>query len=97
VIEIAVKLMIVAAIFQLSDGVQVVSLGVLRGIADVNIPTWITMFAYWVISLPLGYFLAFKLDMDAIGIWLGLLAGLTVSAVLLTIRFYHLIKKMTKK
>ncbi|MFN3489288.1 MAG: MATE family efflux transporter [Emticicia sp.] len=94
VIEIAMRLMIVAAIFQLSDGIQVVSLGILRGIADVNIPTWITMFAYWVISLPLGYFLAFNLEMDAIGIWFGLLAGLTVSAVLLTVRFYYLIKKM---
>lgn len=94
VVKIAMQLMIVAAIFQLSDGIQVVSLGVLRGIADVNIPTWITMFAYWAIALPLGYFLAFKMEMDAIGIWIGLLAGLTTSAILLTIRFYHLIKKM---
>lgn len=94
VIEIAMKLMLVAAVFQLSDGVQVVSLGVLRGITDVNIPTWITMFAYWGLSLPLGYLLAFTLEMDAIGIWFGLLAGLTASAVLLTIRFYYLIKKM---
>lgn len=94
VIEIAVKLMLVAAVFQLSDGVQVVSLGILRGITDVNIPTWITMFAYWGLSLPLGYLLAFTLEMDAIGIWFGLLAGLTASAVLLTIRFYYLIKKM---
>ncbi len=94
VIAIAMKLMLVAAVFQLSDGVQVVSLGILRGISDVNIPTWITMFAYWGLSLPLGYLLAFNLEMDAIGIWFGLLAGLTASAVLLTIRFYYLIKKM---
>ncbi len=94
VIAIAMKLMLVAAVFQLSDGVQVVSLGILRGITDVNIPTWITMFAYWGLSLPLGYLLAFNLNMDAIGIWFGLLAGLTASAVLLTIRFYYLIKKM---
>lgn len=94
VIVIAMRLMIVAAIFQLSDGIQVVSLGILRGISDVNIPTWITMFAYWGLSLPLGYLLAFNLEMDAIGIWFGLLAGLTASAVLLTVRFYYLIKKM---
>jgi len=94
VIAIAMRLMIVAAIFQLSDGIQVVSLGILRGISDVNIPTWITMFAYWFISLPLGYLLAFNLNMDAIGIWYGLLAGLTVSAVLLKARFNYLIKKM---
>ena len=94
VIRIAMQLMLVAAIFQLSDGIQVVSLGILRGISDINIPTWVTMFAYWGISLPLGYFLAFNLKMDAIGIWIGLLAGLTVSAILLTLRFYYLIKKM---
>jgi MATE family multidrug resistance protein len=94
VIVIAMRLMIVAAIFQLSDGIQVVSLGILRGISDVNIPTWITMFAYWVISLPLGYLLAFNFEMDAMGIWFGFLAGLTVSAVLLTARFYFFIKKI---
>ncbi len=94
VINIAIRLMLVAAVFQLSDGVQVVSLGILRGISDVNIPTWITMFAYWGLSLPLGYLLAFNFKMDAIGIWFGLLAGLTASAVLLTIRFYYLIKKL---
>ena len=94
VIEIAIRLMLVAAVFQLSDGVQVVSLGILRGISDVNIPTWITMFAYWGLSLPLGYLLAFNFKMDAIGIWFGLLAGLTASAVLLTVRFYYLIKKL---
>jgi MATE family multidrug resistance protein len=94
VIEIAMKLMLVAAIFQLSDGIQVVSLGILRGIGDISIPTWITMFAYWGLSLPLGYLLAFNFNMDAIGIWVGLLVGLTTSAVLLTVRFYYLIKKI---
>ena len=96
VIKIAMQLMIIAAVFQLSDGIQVVSLGVLRGISDVNIPTWITMFAYWGVALPLGYFLGFSMKLDAIGIWIGLLAGLTISAILLTFRFYQLIKKMKK-
>ena len=96
VIKIAMQLMIIAAVFQLSDGIQVVSLGVLRGISDVNIPTWITMFAYWGVALPLGYFLGFTLKLDAIGIWVGLLAGLTASAILLTLRFYQLIRKMKK-
>ena len=96
VIKIAMNLMLIAAVFQLSDGIQVVSLGVLRGISDVNIPTWITMFAYWGVALPLGYFLGFSMNLDAIGIWIGLLAGLTISAILLTFRFYHLIKKMKK-
>lgn len=96
VIEIAVRLMLIAAVFQLSDGIQVVALGILRGISDVNIPTWITMFAYWVVALPLGYFLGFPLKQDAIGIWIGLWAGLTMSAVLLTARFYYLVRKMKK-
>jgi MATE family multidrug resistance protein len=96
VIEIAVRLMWIAAVFQLSDGIQVVALGILRGIADVNIPTWITMFAYWVVALPLGYFLGFTLKQDAIGVWIGLFAGLTMSAILLTTRFYYLVGKMRK-
>ena len=96
VVSIAVRLMLIAAVFQLSDGIQVVALGILRGISDVNIPTWITMFAYWVVALPLGYFLGFTLKQDAIGVWLGLWAGLTMSAILLTIRFYYMVAKMKK-
>lgn len=96
VIEIAVTLMWIAAVFQLSDGIQVVALGILRGIADVNIPTWITMFAYWVVALPLGYFLGFTMKLDAIGVWIGLFAGLTMSAILLTARFYYLVGKMKR-
>jgi len=96
VIAIAVRLMWIAAVFQLSDGIQVVALGILRGIADVNIPTWITMFAYWGVALPLGYFLGFTIKLDAIGVWIGLFAGLTMSAILLTSRFYYLLGKMRK-
>ncbi len=90
VIALASELMLIAAFFQLSDGVQVVALGILRGISDVSVPTWITLFAYWGISLPLGYYLGFIQNQDAIGIWIGLLLGLSVSAVLLTARFYYL-------
>ena len=88
VASIATTLVIIAGFFQLSDGVQVVGLGVLRGIADVNVPTLLTLIAYWIVALPLSYVLAFPLGMDAMGVWIGLLAGLTVSAVLLTYRFY---------
>ncbi|MES2733676.1 MAG: MATE family efflux transporter [Bacteroidota bacterium] len=90
VTEIATSLVIIAGFFQLSDGIQVVGLGILRGLADVNIPTFITLLAYWLIGLPLGYLLAFKLGMGAQGIWIGLLVGLSISAILLTTRFYHL-------
>ena len=89
-IGIATSLLLIAAIFQLSDGIQVVGLGALRGMADVKIPTFITLVAYWVLALPLGYILGFSLNMGAFGIWIGLLAGLTIAAVLLYIRFDRL-------
>lgn len=90
VIVYAVSLLAIAGLFQLSDGVQVVCLGILRGIADVNVPTYITLVAYWVIGLPMAYVFAFPLGMDVQGIWYGLSLGLTVSALLLLARFYRL-------
>lgn len=90
VIEIASSLLFIAALFQLSDGIQVVGLGALRGMADVKIPTLITLVAYWILALPIGYILGFSLKMGAFGIWIGLLAGLTIAAVLLYVRFNKL-------
>lgn len=87
VISIASSLLIIAALFQLSDGVQAVGIGILRGLTDVKIPTLITFVAYWIVGLPTGYFLAFVLGWNVQGIWIGLLAGLTTSAILLTLRF----------
>ena len=87
VISIASSLLIIAALFQLSDGAQAVGVGILRGLTDVKIPTAITFIAYWVVGLPTGYFLGFNLGYDVQGVWIGLLAGLTTSAVLLTFRF----------
>ncbi|GAB3895908.1 MATE family efflux transporter [Spirosoma agri] len=89
VMRIAASLVIVGGFFQLSDGVQVVALGCLRGLSDVNVPTIITLFAYWVVALPLSYVLAFPFKMDAIGVWIGLLLGLSIAAVLLTVRFFR--------
>lgn len=86
----AESLLVLAALFQLSDGIQAIGLGILRGLTDVRIPTLITLFAYWVIGLPLGYYLGFNRGLGIEGIWIGLLAGLTVSAVLLTWRFNRL-------
>lgn len=87
VIQLASSLIIIAALFQLSDGVQVVGLGALRGMSDVKIPTFITVFAYWALALPLAYFLGFTLDYGARGIWFGLLLGLSVAAIMLFSRF----------
>ena len=94
VIAIAAKLLLVAALFQLSDGVQVVVLGALRGLQDVKIPTLITFIAYWVVGFPISFYLGLYTDFKSSGIWIGLLAGLTTSAVLLFIRFNHLTKKL---
>ena len=80
VISIAAQLLIIAGFFQLFDGTQVVGLGVLRGIGDVNVPTIITFIAYWVIGIPLGYFLGIKLDMGVNGIWYGLTFGLLTAS-----------------
>src|SRR5690606_33289044 len=68
VIMLASKLLIIAALFQLSDGVQVVALGILRGIQDVKIPSLITFVAYWIIAIPLGYYLCVPLEMGAWGV-----------------------------
>jgi MATE family multidrug resistance protein len=87
VIKIASSLIIIAAIFQVSDGTQGVGIGVLRGLTDVKIPTLITFIAYWIIALPVGYLLGFIFNLGVQGVWIGLLIGLTASATMLTIRF----------
>ena len=97
VISQAAVLLIVAGLFQLSDGIQVIGLGALRGMSDVKIPTLITLIAYWVIGLPLGYVFGFSLDLGAIGVWYGLLAGLSIAAVLLYIRFNKLSTQLIAK
>jgi MATE family multidrug resistance protein len=97
VIAIAAKLLIVAAVFQISDGVQVVVLGALRGLQDVKIPMYITFVAYWVIGFPISYFLGEFTELKAIGVWIGLLAGLTSAALFLYIRFEKLTKQLVKE
>ncbi len=94
VISIAASLLVIAGFFQLSDGIQVVSLGALRGLEDVRIPTLLTFLAYWVLALPAGYLLAFPLGMGVRGIWTGLLIGLTIAAIVLFLRFRHLTRKL---
>ncbi|RZT00254.1 MATE family efflux transporter [Aquimarina brevivitae] len=94
VITIAAQLLLVAALFQISDGVQVTVLGALRGLQDVKIPTTITFVAYWIVGFPIMYYFGLHTDMESIGIWIGLLAGLTVSGGLLFIRFNRLTKKL---
>ena len=94
VIFLASQLLVVAALFQLSDGVQVAILGALRGLQDVNIPTVICFIAYWVVGFPVMWYLGKEDRMGSPGIWLGLLAGLTASAIMLYFRFNYLTKKL---
>ncbi len=92
VIAIASTLLVIAGFFQISDGIQVVSLGALRGLEDVKVPTYVTFFAYWVVALPAGYLLAFQFNMGPAGIWIGLLTGLTLTAIFLFLRFNRITK-----
>jgi MATE family multidrug resistance protein len=89
VISLATQLLVVAALFQLFDGGQVVAAGVLRGLTDVKVPTVITFIAYWVVSLPVAYLLAFRCGFGPVGIWIGLASGLFSAAVLLIWRLYR--------
>jgi len=93
VISMASTLLIIAAIFQISDGIQVVVLGALRGLQDVKIPTVITFIAYWVIGFPTSFYLGLHTSLGATGIWIGLLAGLTAAALFLYLRFNYLTNK----
>ncbi|MCV6628300.1 MAG: MATE family efflux transporter [Flavobacteriaceae bacterium] len=94
VIALAAKLLMIAAFFQISDGIQVVVLGALRGLQDVKIPTYITFIAYWIVGFPISFYLGLYTKWESQGIWIGLLAGLTTSSILLFLRFRYLSKKL---
>ena len=94
VIPIASSLLIIAGIFQLSDGTQVVCASALRGLQDVKIPSSFIFIAYWIIGLPLGYWLGFRTSYGPTGIWLGLLLGLTLTAIAMFMRFRWAVAKL---
>jgi len=87
VVSLAAQLLVVAAVFQLFDGGQVVAVGALRGLTDVKVPTVMTFVAYWIISLPVAYGLAFHTRAGPLGIWVGLAVGLACACGLLLHRF----------
>jgi MATE family multidrug resistance protein len=97
VLSIASNLLLAAAFFQISDSIQVVVLGALRGLQDVKIPTILTFISYWVVGFPVSYFLGKEEMYGSFGIWIGLLAGLTTASVLLFIRFNSLTLKLIKE
>ena len=90
VVSTAATLLIIGAAFQISDGLQAVGLGVLRGLRDVRVPTAVTFIAYWIVALPLGYLLGFIVGWGVNGVWIALSIGLTVAAVLHIWRFNKL-------
>lgn len=94
VIMIASELLIIVALFQIFDGLQVVILGALRGMQDVKIPTIMTFIAYWLIGFPTCYYLGLHTPLKSTGIWIGLLSGLASAAIMLYIRFNYLTKKL---
>ncbi|MDP5360292.1 MAG: MATE family efflux transporter, partial [Paracoccaceae bacterium] len=87
-LRIGASLVMVAALFQLVDGLQVLALGLLRGVQDTTVPMVMATISYWVIGLPVSYILAFPLGYGAVGLWLGLVIGLAVAAALLLWRFW---------
>lgn len=87
VIAVVVRLLFLAAIFQISDGIQVSCSGVLRGLNDTRLPMLLTVVSYWLVGLPLGTLLGFRFELQARGMWMGLIAGLTAAAILLALRY----------
>jgi MATE family multidrug resistance protein len=94
VVVIASKLLLVAAFFQIFDGLQVAILGALRGLQDVKIPAFITFISYWIVGFPVSYYLGLYTSLESVGIWIGLFTGLFVASILLYIRFNYLSKKL---
>jgi MATE family multidrug resistance protein len=90
VVALAARLLVVAGLFQLFDGAQVIAAASLRGITDVRVPAVITFVAYWVIALPLGYALGVRGPLGAAGVWTGIAGGLAFAAVFLCVRFARL-------
>ena len=93
VIQLASKLLIIAGVFQLFDGIQAVVLGALRGMQDVNKPALIIFLSYGLIGFPTSYFLGFYTNLSVVGIWIGLMTGLFSSSLFLFLRFNYLSKK----
>ncbi len=88
VADMAVQLLFMAAIFQISDGLQVGGFGALRGLKDTKKPMYVNIFAYLVVGLTLAWYLGIHLDIGPIGLWTGLIVGLTIAGILHNIRFF---------
>jgi MATE family multidrug resistance protein len=94
VISIATSMLLFAALFQVSDGMQAAAAGALRGIQDVRVPMFIALFSYWGVMIPACYLLAFEAGLGLKGIWIGFIIGLTVAAVSLLARFWWIVRRV---
>jgi MATE family multidrug resistance protein len=88
ILAIGAGLLAMAALFQLVDGAQVIALGLLRGMQDTKVPMWMAAFSYWAVGVPCSYLLGFTLGFDGVGVWAGLVIGLSVASVMLNTRFW---------
>jgi len=97
IIRIGTALMVAAAAFQILDAMQVIGLGLLRGVRDTSAPMVIAVFAYWVLGIPGGYYLGFQAGMGPQGVWMGLVIGLGFAAVVLLWRYWVMLARITRK
>ncbi|QPO09853.1 multidrug resistance protein, MATE family [Sulfitobacter pontiacus] len=93
ILVIGVGLLAMASLFQLVDGAQAVALGILRGVQDTTVPMILAGFSYWIVGMPVSYLLGFFFDLEGVGVWLGLVFGLGVAAILLNARFWGSVLK----
>lgn len=96
-VPLAAQLLFLAGIFQLSDGLQVVAAGALRGLKDTQVPMLITAFAYWGVGFPFAYTLGFTWGQGAPGLWIGFIAGLSMAALLLGWRFVLVVRRLQRQ
>ncbi len=96
-ISLVTGLLVMAAFFQIADGVQVAAIGLLRGVEDVKFPSTMAIVGYWVIALPVGLWLAFKTSLGVYGIWIGFNAGLWTVAIAMYFRFFKIVKNVPDK
>ena len=93
ILVIGVGLLAMASLFQLVDGAQAVALGILRGVQDTTVPMLLAGFSYWIVGMPASYLMGFVFDLEGVGVWLGLVFGLGVAAILLNARFWGSVLK----
>ena len=95
ILAIGVSLLAMAGLFQLMDGMQAIALGLLRGLLDTGVPMVMAALSYWAVGVPTSYILGFRAEMGGVGVWIGLILGLSTAGVLLLLRFWlHALRRV---